>query len=127
MAKSKVLSPGARVEIENLKETQQGLVNVAQTITQGARGILSKAILQLHRFMTAIVQVDTGRLKNSLHPFVEDEEASIRTNVVYALPLEYMAGGKYSYIRKTAKQEGPRVADQVVVALQGEIGDAFSS
>lgn len=124
------LSQAARIEIEGLKETQQRLVNVAQAIS-GAdgkqKGILSRGILQLHRYMAGIVQVDTGRLKNSLHPFVEDREASIRTNVFYALPLEFMAGGIYSYIRRTAKEEGPAVAQTVVIELQEEIDGAFSA
>ncbi|MBN1991355.1 MAG: hypothetical protein JW953_01530 [Anaerolineae bacterium] len=117
----------AKVEIDGLKETQDKLVQVAQLITEGGKGLLSRSILRLHRYMTGIVQVDTGRLKNSLHPFVEDREANIRTNVVYALPLEYMAGGKYSYIRETARDEGANVAAQIVSGLQGEISDAFGA
>lgn len=118
----------ARVEIEGLAETQRRLTRVIESLAPDeTRGILAQAVLRLHRFMTGIIQVDTGRLKNSLHPFVEDGAASIRTNVSYALPLEFMAGGKYSYVRRTAKEEGPAVAEQVIIELQGEIDGAFRS
>ena len=117
-----------RLEIEGLAETQRRLSRVIEALEPDqTRPLLSMGILRLHRYMTGIVQVDTGRLKNSLHPFVEDDSAEIRTSVVYALPLEFMAGGKYSYIRRTAREEGPAVAEQMIIELQGEIHGAFRS
>lgn len=129
MAKrSTTLSLEQKIEIQGLHETQQRLTRVIEALSpEETRPLLQIGILRLHRYMTGVVQVDTGRLKNSLHPFVEDKAAEIRTNVAYALPLEFMAGGKYSYIRRTAREEGPAVAQQVIIELQGEISGAFRS
>lgn len=114
------------VEAIGIKELNQRLDQVSALTQPGHpahQAILSRAILQFHRFMSSVVPVDTGRLKNSLHPFVEDNEGSIRTNVIYALPVEANAG----YVKRTVDEEGPRVGEHVIVALQGEIHDAFSA
>ncbi len=114
------------LELKGLKDLNKRLGHLTDIVSEGSdthEPILSDAILQLHRFMSNVVPVDTGRLKNSLHPFVDlsSSAADISTNVEYALPVEFRTG----YVQRTVDDELPLVTERMLEATGEAIVGVF--
>ncbi len=106
---------------KNLKAIQQTMRATIQKLEPaGAQGAVAFATLGLHRFMTAIVHVDTGRLKNSLFPEVAEQTGRIFTNVNYA-PYEEARGGTHAFMSRTETEGAPRIAAETLKEYGAEI------
>lgn len=92
---------------------------------RGDRGMQSNlllALMQLHRYATGIVHVDTGRLKNSLfwaleRSTPEGTSGIVATNVSYAL-AEHSRGGGHAFFARTVREEGKNVNSMVAANMQ---------
>lgn len=106
------------IEIEGLKEVQDKMAQLLQEIGagEGLDAIIARATLRAHRYASMVVHVDTGRLKNSLHPRVEGKGNNVYgvvgTNVAYA-PFEHARGGDHAFFTRTAKEDGPGIVKQI--------------
>lgn len=112
------------LEVRGLKETQDAARAVVQALQpDGAAGAaIQFSVLGLHRYMTTIVHVDTGRLKNSLFPQVDGLTGMVITNVNYAPYEEARDGsgenatppGPHNFMGRTEKEQGKQIADQAL-------------
>lgn len=89
----------AKIEIRGVRKLRKALKAIERDISgRGGRMVsaMTKATLLAHRFASIAVHVDTGRLKNSLHPEVNergnDLVGSVSTNLSYA-PYEFSLPG----------------------------------
>lgn len=100
------------LEIRGLKETQEAATAVVQALQpDGAAGAAVQfAVLGLHRYMSTIVHVDTGRLKNSLFPQIDGLTGMIVPNVVYA-PYEEARGGSHAFMTRTENEQSKQVSE----------------
>ncbi|MFZ1755033.1 MAG: hypothetical protein WBO46_14970 [Caldilineaceae bacterium] len=111
-------------KIRGIPETQKTIRDMDDAV-RGDRGMqrtLSLALLQLHRYATGIVHVDTGRLKNSLFWSLERSSAAgatgiVATNVSYAL-AEHSRGGGHAFFARTVREEGKHVNSMVAANMQ---------
>lgn len=125
------MSEDLKWDVEGLEEAQRKLRRLLQELGAGGqpglKGIISRATLRAHRYASMIVHVDTGRLKNSLHPRVEGKGNNIYgvvgTNVVYA-PYEHARGGSHAFFRRTADEEGHAIVQQAVRDVVAAVGKA---
>lgn len=123
------MSDDIQVEIEGLRETQEGLTRILQRVGAGPgmAAIMARATLRAHRYTSAIVHVDTGRLKNSLFPTVQKTRNTVYgivgTNVVYA-PYEHARGGSHAFFERTIDEEGVNIARQVERDIAREVNRA---
>jgi len=103
------------LEVRGLKETQDAARAVVQALQpDGAAGAaIQFSVLGLHRYMTTIVHVDTGRLKNSLFPQVDGLTGMVITNVNYA-PYEEARGGEHAFMTRTEDEQGKQIAEQAL-------------
>jgi len=99
-----------KIEVKNLREVRRAMTRTIQALEpKGTQGAVAFATLGLHRFMSAIVHVRTGRLKNSLFPEVTETQGRIFTNVNYA-PYEEARGGTHAFMTRTEKEGAPGIA-----------------
>lgn len=113
-----------KIDVKNLAKVQRAMRSAIQKLEPaGTQGAVAFATLGLHRFMTAIVHVRTGRLKNSLFPEVTETQGRIFTNVNYA-PYEEARGGEHAFMTRTEKEGAPGIATQTLkmfaVQIQSE-------
>lgn len=109
--------------VHELEALQRELARLQQEVSPaGVEATLTLAIGQLHRYGSAIVHVDTGRLKNSLFWKVNSGErrasALWGTNVAYSI-FENARGGDHEFVGRTAREEGPHVARTFGVRISG--------
>ena len=96
------------------------LDQVQRAMTEGTRklsgpgleGTVAKATLRAHRYMSRVVHVDTGRLKNSFFPSVHTRGNSalgtVGTGVDYA-EKEHGRGGEHAFAQRTIDEEGDNI------------------
>ncbi len=113
-----------KIEARNLAKVQRAMTRTIQALEpKGTQGAVAFATLGLHRFMTALVHVLTGRLKNSLFPEVTETQGRIFTNVNYA-PYEEARGGEHAFMTRTETEGAPGIAAQTLqlfaVQIQSE-------
>lgn len=107
-----------RIELDGLKETRDSLLATARGLSAqgGLRGVVAKGTLRAHGYVSKIVHVAIGRLKNSLFPTVEGSGNNvfgvIGTNVVYA-PFEHDRGGAHAFFERTVNEEGPAIVQMM--------------
>lgn len=110
--------------VRQLEALQQELARLAHEVDPqgGVRDTLTLAVGMLHRYGSAIVHVDTGRLKNSLFWDVTTNRlrssAAWGTNVQYGI-YENARGGDHAFVDRTAREEGPNVARLFGVRISG--------
>lgn len=114
------------IEVRGLKEFQDRAAAVVQALQpdSNAGAAVQFAVLGLHRYMTTIVHVDTGRLKNSLFPQVDGLTGAVITNVNYA-PYEEERGGEHAFMERTDKEQGKQIADQTLKLFDTAITTAW--
>lgn len=106
------------IEVKGLKEVQEKMARLvaATGAGKGLDAIIARATLRAHRYASMVVHVDTGRLKNSLHPRVEGKGNNVYgvvgTNVVYA-PYEHARGGSHAFFARTIAEDGPGIVRQI--------------
>lgn len=103
------------LEVLGLKETQDAALAVIHALQpDGAAGsAVQFTVLGLHRYMTTIVHVISGRLKNSLFPQVDGLTGMVITNVNYA-PYEEALGGEHAFMTRTEEEQGEQIAEQAL-------------
>lgn len=119
------------ISVENLEEIQGKMRDaVSELRGPGVEGAVAFATLRLHRHMTGIVHVDTGRLKNSLYPQVRRDPLSgetvgrIFTNVLYA-PYEEARGGGHAFMDRTRREDGPAALEQLRARILRAMNSAY--
>lgn len=101
------------LEVRGLKQAQNQMAATVRALQpdNAAGAAIQFATLGLHRYMTSIVRVDTGRLKNSLFPLVDGLTGAVITNVNYA-PYEEARGGEHAFMTRTEDEQMPKIAEQ---------------
>lgn len=110
---------GARVS--GLEEAQRELQRMLAAVDpgDGLGNAIQLGLVQLHRYATGIVHVDTGRLKNSLFwEMAGDATGYVATNVAYGIHEE-RRGGEHAFFRRTVAEEGPSVQNFVFGVVRG--------
>ena len=115
-----------RLEAKNLKKVQAQMVRAARELESGnaAQEAIQFVTLGMHRYMTIVVHVRTGRLKNSLFPEINGLHGRIFTNVNYA-PYEEARGGTHAFMERTAKQAYPPLAKNALERLGVKVQTAW--
>lgn len=111
---------------QDIERARAALEQVRAEVTgQGMAAIMALAVVQMQRFVTANIEVDTGRTKNSIFTQVRVEgngvDGVLGTNVSYA-PYVRDDGHYQQFFEFAAEAEGPRVAqlfgDEVQIRVQ---------
>ncbi|MCL4867756.1 MAG: hypothetical protein KJ063_02210 [Anaerolineae bacterium] len=99
--------------LRDANRTAQALAAVQAGVTgSGMMGIMSLAVVQMQRFVSGHIEVDTGRTKNSVHAEVKrvgnGVEGVLGTNVVYS---PYVRDDKHQrpFFDHARNVEGPNV------------------
>lgn len=126
--------PIIREELRNLARVQRAMRRAMEAMQPSgdAQAAVQFATLRLHRYMTSIVHVDTGRLKNSLFPKIDGLRGMIFTNVNYAAYEENRPGGKpgkggHAFMRRTMSEDGPAATETTLRLFQTKITQAWNS
>ena len=100
--------------IQDVNRSQQALMQVQASVTGGGMvEIMTLAVLQMQRYVSAHIEVDTGRTKNSIFTQVRGAgngaEGVLGTNVSYS---PYVRDNTHSrqFFEHAAEGEGPNVA-----------------
>lgn len=109
--------------IHQLEELQRELNRLQQEVSpEGMEATLTLAVGMLHRYGSAVVHTDSGRLKNSLFWRVNASgrrgSAIWGTNVQYSI-YEEARGGDHAFVGRTARSEGPAVERIFGVRISG--------
>ena len=102
--------------LAQIKALQEQLVmaKMAVTAEEGMEAEITKALIQLHRFVLAHIEVDTARTKHSIfmetHISGDSVIGKLGTNVKYS-PYVRDANHKEPFFRYAARIEGPRVLE----------------
>ncbi len=117
-----------RLEARNLKRVQTQMLRAARELQPGnaAGEAIQFVTLGMHRYMTIIVHVRIGRLKNSLFPEINGLRGRIFTNVIYA-PYEEARGGTHAFMERTAKQAYPPLAKNALDRLGVRVQTAWGN
>jgi hypothetical protein len=117
-----------QLEARNLKQVQNRMLRAARELEPGnaATEAIQFVTLGMHRYMTIIVHVRTGRLKNSLFPEIKGTRGRIFTNVNYA-PFEESRGGPHAFMERTAKQAYPPLAKNAMDRLGVKVQTAWGN
>lgn len=109
--------------VRQLEALQAELQRLATEVSpEGIEATLTLAVGMLHRYGSAIVHVDSGRLKNSLFWDVQANQrrgsAIWGTNVLYSI-YENARGGDHAFVDRTRREEGPNVERLFFVRISG--------
>ena len=97
------------LSVKNMRAIKRTMRETIEKMDQkGAEGLVARATLDLHAFMTKITHYDSGRLRHSLFPEINGSTGRIFTNVVYA-PYEEARGGKHAFMSRTESEGTPIV------------------
>ena len=124
-------SDGNTTPIERLKELQDQLVMAKMAIAadDGMEADITKALIQMHRFVLAHIEVDTARTKNSIFmgTSVDGDVVNGRlgTNVKYS---PYVRDAKHNehFFRYAARIEGPQILESLGREFTLAVSGAFT-
>lgn len=114
------------MHVKGLKEAQRAMVNTVAALEPNgpAQAAIQFATLGAHRYMTTIVHVRTGRLKNSLFPEIDGLTGEIITNVNYA-PYEEARGGPHAFMQRTQDEQMPQLAEKTMQLFETAVFSAW--
>lgn len=112
---------------EDAERMERQLAAVMEAVGAGAgqRDLLTLATMQALRFVSANIEVDTGRTKNSVFPEVGETTARLATNVSYS-PFVRDASHSEQFFRYAERVEGPRIGEAYGLEVQARVNRAFA-